>query len=47
MARAPSIYKVNYILAFSNARPLIYIKPILYQASIYIGVYIKRSTGAV
>lgn len=47
LGRAPSIYKVNYIIAFPNAGPLIYGEPIIYQASISIGVYIKRSTGMV
>ena len=45
--RAPSIHKAIHILAFPNAGPLIYGKPILYQASISIGAYIKRSTGMV
>lgn len=43
--RVPSIYKVNYILAFPNARPLIYGRHIIYQALIPTGAYIKRSTG--
>lgn len=43
--RVPLIYKVNYILAFPNARPLIYGRHIIYQALIPTGAYIKRSTG--
>ena len=45
--RAPSIHKAIHILAFPNAGPLVYGRPILYQASISIGAYIKRSTGMV